>query len=186
MSDKAIFDAIRKVKGSPLTKGDVALINAALHPTGTRSVPQAAIDLMHEFEGFRAQAYRDPGSKDGLPITIGRGSTSDLDGKPIKLGAVWTVAQADAKFAQDLTRFSRGVLEALATAPTTDNQFGAMVSLAYNIGLKAFGASTLLRKHKAGDCAGAKAEFARWRFNDGKEMAGLVRRRAAEAELYAR
>lgn len=150
------------------------------------SIPQGAIDLMKDFEKFRPDAYRDPGSKNGLPITIGWGSTSDLEGKPIKLGTKWTRATADIKLAQDLDLFSRGVADALATAPTTDNQFGAMVSLAYNIGLKAFETSTLLRKHKAGDYAGAKTEFARWRFNDGREMAGLIRRRAAEAELYAR
>lgn len=186
MSDKALFDAIRKVKGEALTQSDVDLINAALRGQAGPSVPQAAIDLMHQFESFQPKAYRDPGSKNGLPITIGWGSTSDLNGNPIRLGDVWTRAQADAKFAKDLEVFSRGVLEALKGAPTTDSQFGAMVSLAYNIGLKAFSASTLLKKHKAGDYAGAKAEFARWRFNDGKEMAGLVRRRAAEAELYGR
>lgn len=182
---KRLFDAIRIVKGSPLTTADVARINAALNAEAGMTVPQAALDLMHEFEGFRSNAYRDPGSSSGLPITIGYGSTSDLNGKPIKLGDVWTRAQADAKFAQDVDAFSRGVAEALKGAPTTDNQFGAMVSLAYNIGLKAFSASTLLKKHKAGDYAGAKAEFPKWRFNDGKEMAGLVRRRKAEAELYA-
>ena len=183
---KRLFDAIRIVKGSPLTTVDVARINAVLNAGNGPKVPQAALDLMHDFESFRPDAYRDPGSSNGLPITIGWGSTSDLNGNPIKLGDVWSRATADAKFAQDVDAFSRGVLDALKGAPTSDNQFGALVSLAYNIGLKAFSVSTLLTKHKAGDYAGAKAEFPKWKYNDGKVMAGLVRRRKAEAELYAR
>lgn len=186
MSDKRLFDAIRKVKGSPLTQADVDLVNAALRPPHSLEVPQAAIDLMKEFEGFRAKAYPDPGSRNGLPVTIGYGSTTDLNGKPVKLGTVWTREQAGTKFAQDLQSFSNKVREAIGQDHTTPNQFGAMVSLAYNIGISAFKSSTLLRKHKNGDYAGARAEFGKWRFNDGKEMAGLVRRRKAEAELYSR
>ena len=60
-----------------------------------------------------------------------------------------------------------------------------MVSLAYNIGMGNFSASTLLRKHKAGDHAGAAAQFAVWNKANKKVMAGLTRRRAAEAALYS-
>ena len=73
MSDKALFDAIRKDKGSALTQSDVDLNNAALRGQAGPSVPQAAIDLMHQFESFQPNAYRYPGSKNGLPITIGWG-----------------------------------------------------------------------------------------------------------------
>lgn len=152
-------------------------------PAGMKA-SKRAIDLIHSMESFRANAYKDPGSKDGLPITIGWGSTSDLFGQPIKLGTVWTREQADAKFAQDLAKFERGVLVAINGAPVTQGQFDAMVSLAYNIGVGAFTGSTVARKHKAGDYAGAKAAFAMWNKNDGKVMNGLVRRRAAEAEMY--
>jgi lysozyme len=67
---------------------------------------------------------------------------------------------------------------------TTQSQFDALVSFAYNVGLSALNDSTLLRLHKAGDYAGAKAQFARWDKNDGKVIKGLARRRAAEAALY--
>lgn len=150
------------------------------------SPSQAAIDLIHSFESFQPKAYKDPGSKNGLPITIGWGSTSDLDGKPIKLGDVWTREYADRVFARDLELFASKVSQHLGGAPTTQNQFDAMVSFAYNVGHSegGFKSSTLLKKHRAGDYKGAKAEFARWNKNDGKVMNGLTRRRAAEAEMY--
>lgn len=188
---KALFDAIRVIKGAPLTQADVDLVNAALGqkpPTLAANIKpsQAAIDLMHEFEGLSLKAYPDPGSKDGKPVTIGWGSTRDENGNPIKLGDVWTKERADAVFARDVAEFAKGVADALRGAPTTQSQFDAMVSLAYNIGLDAFRKSTLLKRHLAGDHAGAKAQFSAWRFNDGRELAGLVRRRKAEADLYAK
>ena len=187
MNAKALFDAIRDIKGSPLTQIEVDRINRILSPPApaSRKVSERGIDLIHSFESLKLTAYPDPGSRDGLPVTIGWGSTSDLEGRLIKLGTVWTRTQADAKFAQDLERFETGVAGAIGDAPTTQGQFDAMTSLAYNIGLAAFRKSTLLRMHKAGDHAGAKGQFAKWVLNDGKRMNGLVRRRAAEAELYA-
>lgn len=183
MTQKALFDAIRIIKGSALTQQDVDRVNRALSAPETATVSQAAIDLIHSFESFKANAYPDPGSKNGLPVTIGWGSTSDLNGRPIKLGTVWTRAQADAKFAQDIEKFAAGVRE--VAGPSTQGQIDAMVSFAYNVGLGAFKSSTLLKKHLAGDYAGARSEFARWNKNDGKVMNGLIRRRAAEAEMYA-
>lgn len=149
---------------------------------GTMKTSQRGIDLIHSFESFREDAYKDPGSANGLPITIGWGSTSDLSGRPIKLGDRWTREQADAKLAQDLAKFEGRVRQ---HAPkTTQNQFDALVSFDYNTG--AIHSATLTKKHNSGDYAGAKAEFARWNKNDGKVMNGLVRRRAAEADLYGR
>jgi lysozyme len=176
---KALFDAVRAIKGSALTQADVDLVNAAIAPLpATKRVSKAGVDLIHSFESCKLTAYPDPGSRDGHPWTIGWGST----GPGIAKGVVWTQAQADARFAADLGRFEKGV--ALMAPVTTQSQFDALVSFAYNVGLAALNDSTLLRMHKAGDYAGAKAQFARWDKNDGKVMKGLARRRAAEAALY--
>jgi len=181
---KALFDAVRIIKGAPLTQADVDAINAALAPSASQApskrVSKAGVDLIHSFESCKLTAYPDPGSRDGHPWTIGWGST----GPGIAKGVVWTQAQADARFLADLGRFEKAV--ALMAPVTTQNQFDALVSFAYNVGLAALNDSTLLRLHKSGDYVGAKDQFSRWDKNDGRVMKGLTRRRAAEAALYGK
>ncbi len=180
---KALFDVVRAIKGAPLSQADVDAINAAIAPVappaGKRVSPEG-IALIHSFESCKLTAYPDPGSVDGKPVTIGWGST----GPDIRLGMTWTQEQADARFSADLGRFEKAV--ALMAPVTTQNQFDALVSFAYNVGLSALNDSTLLRFHKAGDYGAAKLQFARWSKNDGKVMKGLTRRRAAEAALYGK
>lgn len=153
---------------------------------GQRETSPAGIDLIHSFESLhkvlpdgRIAAYPDPGPT-GLPWTIGWGST----GPDIGRDTVWTRAQADARFEADLAKFEAGVAKAIGNAATSQPQFDAMVSLAYNIGLGNLQSSTLLKKHLAGDNAGAQREFGKWVNAKGKRLPGLVRRRAAEAALY--
>jgi lysozyme len=202
--DSELFKEIRAIlisrTGKGLTQAEVNQIKRTLPGLVIEATPsrkgmgasKRGIDLIHSFETLKLEAYKDPGSSNGLPITIGWGSTSDLQGRAIKLGDVWTKEYADAKFAQDLAAFETGVNLLLDGAPTTQNQFDAMVSLAYNIGLdidddtipEGLGDSTLLRRHKAGDFAGAQRAFSSWVFNDGARMRGLERRRLQEAALY--
>ena len=144
--------------------------------------------IVQEFEGCAKKqsdgsfmAYPDPGSG-GDPWTIGWGST----GSDIKKGVVWTQKQCDDRFTEHLAEFAGQVSKLLGSTPTTQSQFDAMVSFAYNVGVGNLSASTLLKKHKAKDYKGAAAEFARWNKAAGKVMAGLTRRRTAEAALYAR
>lgn len=139
---------------------------------------KAGIDAIKSHEGLRLNAYPDPGSKDGTPWTIGYGST----GPDIKRGTVWTQAQADERFARDVTRF--GMKVAALASPCSQNELDAFTSLAYNIGLSAFVKSTVLKRHLLGDRAGAADAFGMWVKNDGKVMKGLVSRRAAEGKLY--
>jgi GH24 family phage-related lysozyme (muramidase) len=146
------------------------------------------IKLIQSFEGCARKrpdgsydAYPDPATG-GDPWTIGWGST----GPDIKRGVVWTQQQCDDRFAAHVGEFAKKVEAAVGGAATTQHQFDAMVSLAYNIGMGNFSASTLLRKHKAGDNAGAAAQFAVWNKANKKVMAGLTRRRAAEAALYSK
>lgn len=190
---KALFDAVRVIKNAPLTQADVDRINRAVAgevetaAAGLKVSPRG-VALIHSFESCRLTAYPDPGSRDGNPWTIGWGAT----GPGIQRGTVWTQAQADARFAQDLAAREIGVNMLLGGHPTTQGQFDALVSFAYNVGLdidddkqaEGLGDSTLLRKHLAGDYAGAAAQFALWNKNDGKVMAGLTRRRGEEAALY--
>jgi lysozyme len=146
------------------------------------------VKLIQEFEGCAKRqpdgsfaAYPDPGSG-GDPWTIGWGTT----GPDVKKGVVWTQQQCDDRFTAHLDEFADKVSKILGDTPTKQNQFDAMVSFAYNLGAGNLSASTLLKKHKAGDFAGAAAEFARWNKAAGKVLPGLTRRRAAEAALYLR
>lgn len=137
-----------------------------------------AISLIKRWEGCKLEAYPDPGTG-GDPWTIGYGAT----GQGIAKGVKWTQAQADERLAQDVTRFLKGVQSAVKK-PATDAQIGAMTSLAYNIGAKAFANSTLLRKFNAGDIAGSSAEFLKWVRANGRVMKGLVARRNAERDVF--
>lgn len=185
---KPIFDAIRATRGKGFDQMEVGAISNLLDaldvPREAKAdgltVSPEGIALMHHFEQCRLEAYPDPGSRDGKPWTIGWGAT----GAGIAKGTVWTQAQADARYEQDLAKFSNGVADMLRDTPTTPAQFDALVSLAYNIGLGNFAGSTLLRMHKAGDHSGAANQFSRWQFNDGKPMRGLLRRRMVEAAHY--
>lgn len=139
---------------------------------------EVALKLIKEFEGCKLKAYPDPGTG-GDPWTIGWGST----GPGIKPGVVWTQQQADDRLAADVKKFGDSVKDSV-TYPANPNQMGAMISLAYNIGLAAFRSSTLLRKLNSGDVHGAQEQFGRWNRAGGKVMRGLTRRRAAEAKVF--
>ncbi len=141
---------------------------------------QAGIDLIHSFETLRLKAYPDPGSKDGRPWTIGWGST----GPDIKEGTVWTSAQAGLRFARKLAEVEYEVSCAVKV-PLTQNQFDALVSFTYNLGIGNLKSSTLLKMLNEGFYANAGLQLLRWDKNDGRVMAGLTRRRKAELKLFS-
>lgn len=170
---KALFDAIRKVKGSGLTDDDMALINAALSPPARMSITERGLAIIREHEGLRLKAYLCPA---GIP-TIGYGHT-----KGVKMGQTITAAQADAFLLDDVQDAEAHVRRLAPT--TTQGQFDALVSFTFNLGPTNLGKSTLLKKHRAGDYKGAKDEFKVWRIGGGKVLPGLVKRRAQEAEIY--
>ena len=129
-------------------------------------------------EGCKLKAYRCPA---GVP-TIGWGHTGG-----VKMGDTCTQEQADAWFVEDLSEFTEGVRRALKR-DASDNELGAMVSLAYNIGLHGFAKSTVLKRHNEGDRQSAARAFALWnksRINGVLQVVdGLTSRRAREAALY--
>lgn len=129
------------------------------------------------FEALRLVAYPDPGAG-GKPWTIGWGHT-----KGVKQGDRITKEQAEQFLSDDLAVFELTVNSAIKRS-MTQNQFDAMVSLAFNIGGSAFAGSTLVKKFNAGDAKGAADEFPKWKNSGGKVMPGLVKRRAAEREVF--
>ena len=191
MQRKTIFHAVRRLLGRAFRQSEVAALDAAIDaalspdPAQARSVGPRGIDLIKQFEGCArvrpdglVAAYPDPGTG-GAPWTIGWGAT----GPDIGPGTVWTQARCDERLVRDIARHAADVARAIGDAPTTQGQFDSLVSFHYNTG--AIARATLTARHKAGDYAGAAAEFARWNKAGGKVLRGLVRRRAAEAELYA-
>ncbi|WP_248796091.1 lysozyme [Pseudomonas sp. MWU13-2105] len=137
------------------------------------------IAVLKYFESCRLTAYPDPASG-GVPWTIGWGHT----GPEVKPGLVWSQAQADSQLSNDLVSREQAVSNAV-TASLTAGQFDALVDFVYNLGAGNFQTSTLLSLINAGDMAGAVEQFARWNKAAGKVMAGLTRRRAAEAALFS-
>lgn len=136
---------------------------------------QRGIDLIRQFEGERLSAYLCPA---GIP-TIGVGHT----GPDVHMGMRITAAQSEALLKQDLAKFETGV-EKLVTHPITQDQFDALVSFSFNLGLGALKGSTLLKKLNAGDFQGASNEFSKWVNAGGQRLQGLVRRRAAEQMIF--
>ncbi|MDE2435490.1 MAG: lysozyme [Sphingomonadales bacterium] len=152
--------------------------------SGPRAIGAPGLALIKRFESCARRqadgclaAYADPGTG-GAPWTIGWGTT----GTDIGPETVWTQAQCDARLEHDITRFAADVSRALGRAPTSQAQFDAMVCFHYNTG--AIARAALTRLHCAGDYAGAAAEFGKWVHAGGKLLPGLVRRRAAERQLY--
>lgn len=129
------------------------------------------------FESLELKAYPDPGTG-GKPWTIGWGHT-----KGVNPGDQITQQQAEQFLSEDLAVFELTVNSAIKR-PMTQNQFDAMVSLAFNIGGRNFAQSTLVKKFNAGDSIGAADEFPRWVKAGGNVMPGLVKRRAAERKLF--
>lgn len=130
--------------------------------------------LIKEFEGFRSEAYLDPV---GIP-TIGFGFVEG-----VRLGDVMSPAEADVRLEAELLRFERAVSEATG-GNANQNEFDAMVSFAFNVGVAGLKRSTVVKAHNRGDKASAARAFSLWNKAGGKVMAGLTRRRAAEAALY--
>lgn len=147
-------------------------------------VNQATIDLIKEFEGYRSQAYRD---SVGV-LTIGYGTTGragvGIDPRP---GQIITKAEAEWYLQQAVDKFAASIRPAI-TAPIGANEFGAFVSLAYNIGPSAFKKSSALRHFNAGDKAKAANAILLWDKatvnNKRLVLPGLVRRREAERKLF--
>lgn len=139
-----------------------------------RRINEAGRRLIKEAEGLRLSAYLCPAGV----WTVGWGSTREVyEGMEI------TEEEAEARLDADLSVFESGV-EKCVGVPLTDNQFSALVSFAFNLGLGNLKSSTLLRKLNGRDYQGAADEFTRWDNAGGKALPGLTKRRQAERALF--
>jgi len=135
-----------------------------------------AIPLVMLYEGYVPWVHRDP---------IGRlAACYGHDDQTMTPGKRFTAAECQAMLDQDMLKHAQA-LDCIKH-PLTDGQKAAFVSFAFNVGNRAFCDSTLARKANAGDMAGACAELSRWTRAGGRELPGLVKRRAAERELCER
>lgn len=136
---------------------------------------QSGIDAIKRHEGFRASAYNDAAGK----LTIGYGHL---------ITAGETFRTVTPERAEQILRADLDVAEAsirrLVRVPLTQGQFDALVSFVFNLGAGNLSTSTLLRKLNGGDYTGAAEEFPRWRLAAGKELPGLVVRRADERRRF--
>lgn len=148
---------------------------------------QIAIDaLIRPFEGYHRRlpdggcaAYPDPATKAG-PWTIGYGTT----GSDITPDTRWTHDQALAALRAEATQKALGVLKLSPTlAAEPDRRIAALTSFAYNCGLGNYRISTLRRRVNQRDWPEAAREIVKWDKAAGRVMAGLTRRRVAEAAL---
>ena len=131
-------------------------------------------DLIKAAEGLRLTAYRCPAGV----WTIGFGHTAN-----VKEFDTCTIEQADALLFEDCFEAEEAVKQ-LVKVPINQNQFDALVSFTFNLGVTRLEKSTLLRKLNTGDYIGCALEFPRWNKAGGKILPGLVKRRLEEQTLF--
>jgi lysozyme len=139
------------------------------------NISDRGIKFIQECEGVRLNAYLD---SIGIP-TIGVGHT----GPEVCMGQTITPDECSALLRTDLAK-AEDAVNFMVKVDINQDQFDALVSFAFNVGIGALGKSTLLRKLNAGDYAGAAAEFLRWDQAGGKHIPGLLKRRHAESALF--
>ena len=138
------------------------------------------IDLMHQFEGCKLTSYLCPAK---IP-TIGWGNTFYESGRKVKIGESITQERADILFEWVAESFAVQIRQ-LLKVQLNENQFSALISFAYNVGVNNLRSSTLLKKVNANpNDTEIFTEFLRWNKAAGKVLNGLVKRRQAEANLY--
>jgi lysozyme len=142
----------------------------------TREISEAGLTLIKRFEGLRLKAYLCPGDV----WTIGYGHTAG-----VTAGMVIDEDEAHRLLREDVANTERAISNMIRVA-MTDDQFAALTSWAFNVGSGAARGSSLRKRLNAGDYDAIPTELAKWRMAGGKVSNGLVRRRAAEAEMWSR
>ena len=133
------------------------------------------MDLIKEFEGFRTHAYQDSAGV----WTIGYGHT-----KGVQPTDIISAAQGDKMLADELSEYENYV-KTLVTVPLHQHQFDALVSWTYNLGPTNLKNSGMLKVLNQGRYDLVPNEMRRWNKANGIVLDGLVKRREAEAQLFA-
>lgn len=138
------------------------------------------LDIVKKHEGCKLTAYQCSANV----WTIGYGNTFYEDGSPVKKGDKITQERAEELLKLIVDQFAV-VMSYLLKQEINANQYSALMSIAYNIGMRYFAKSTLLKKvnYNPNDPAIAD-EFKKWNKAKGVVLPGLVKRREAEAKLY--
>ncbi len=139
---------------------------------------QNGVDLIKRFEACSLKAYPDPVTK-GPPYTICYGHT----GSNVQPNSIWTQALCDQTLQSDLNKIV-SQLTPLIHVDLNDNEFSAVVSLVFNIGIGNFKNSTMLKLLNAAATMAAANEFTKWDHAGGREIPGLLKRRLAEQKLF--
>lgn len=137
-----------------------------------RKINKAGLDLLKSFEKCVLSAYKDQGGV----LTIGYGHT----GPEVVEGMVFTSEQAESQLLKDLETFY--VLDHYLSESVNDNQYSALICLAFNVGLRAVRLSQTLRLVNEG--LNPDKEWLGFSLVDGVRSQGLINRRKAELELF--
>lgn len=143
-----------------------------------RHITKDGLNLIKHFEGFESEIYLDAA---GLP-TIGYGHLIRKGEHKMFENGISEMA-AEALLAKDVWSAEGSVLR-LVKVPLTNGQFDALVSFTFNLGGGALQRSTLRRKINREEHYEVPEQLMRWVWAGGRKLRGLIRRRAAEAELY--
>lgn len=167
----------RNVFGKAKPKRKATSVKKPQKPSRPTKLSDRGAEFIAGFEGFRSRAYWDSW---GGVWTIAFGHTRNVhEGDTVTRKRGLELLQEDAAVAAQAVRD-------LVDVNLNQNQFDALVSFAFNLGGGALAESTLLKKLNRGNYKGAQKEFGKWTHAGGVVLAGLVRRRREEAELFGR
>ena len=141
----------------------------------TREVTKEGLDFIQDVEGCKLFAYLDTGGV----YTIGVGHT----GPEVVKGLTCSMEQALQWLKEDSEEAQEGIRKWIKVL-LTQNQFNALVSFVFNVGVNAFSKSTMLKLINKGDFDGASNEFPKWNKDNGKEILGLSKRRILEQSVF--
>lgn len=145
------------------------------------TVSDKGIELIKKFEGLSLKPYLCPAR---IP-TIGYGNTFYEDGTKVTMSdKLITAERATAMLKVVVSQFAVGVAKLITFKGVSQHQFDALVSFAYNVGLGNLKSSTLLKRVNKNEIELASMEFKKWDKAGGKVLAGLTKRREAEAMLF--